>query len=204
MVMLRSAFPAILLCWTAASYTSLEPAQTASRLALSSGPPIGAESPSFDPQHVAGPDKGSHACPMCKYGHQAGVLVWVNTDELAGTAILSRRLEWEIRERGAQWIRAFIIYMNPEGRPISEVRALLTAFSERAALTQVAVTYVPSPTDEKSSRLYGINPDPSVKNTVIVYLNRTVFDKFVNLGVDEESLDRLMKSVDRAHGTPRT
>lgn len=41
---------------------------------IQSGLNVGDESPAFDPQHAWGPDKGSHACPMCKYGYHPGVM----------------------------------------------------------------------------------------------------------------------------------
>jgi protocatechuate 3,4-dioxygenase, beta subunit len=165
---------------------------------LTSGPPVGDEAPAFDPQHVAGPDQGSHACPMCKYGYQQGALIWVNTDDLNHVAKVATRLEREIHAKGPERIRAFVIYMNPYRQSPAEVEALLSSFAKEALLSRVAVAYVPSPTDKATSALYGINPAPSVKNTVIVYRNRKVFEKFINLTAAEMSMDQLVKSVERA------
>ena len=169
---------------------------------LASGPAIGSEAPAFDPQHVTGPDKGSHTCPMCKYGFLTGALIWVNTEDLATVAPIAARLERAITEKGAAHVRAFVIYMNPTGAPAKEVESRLAAFAREAALSQVAVAYVPGPTDGKTSALYAINPDPRVKNTVLVYRKRRVRDKFINLGSDGASLERLMTSLEKVASEP--
>ena len=106
-------------------------ATAAAAAVLSSGLGIGSEAPAFDPQHVWGPDKGSHACPMCKYGALQGVLLWVNTDDLENAGRIASRLEREIGERDPKRLRAFVIYMNPGGKSIPEVEALLTSLAEK-------------------------------------------------------------------------
>jgi protocatechuate 3,4-dioxygenase beta subunit len=181
----------------ASCLSQLALAAAAAAAALPSGLGIGSEAPAFDPQHVWGPDKGSHACPMCKYGFLQGVLLWVNTDELEDAGRIASRLEREIRERDPKRLRAFVIYTNPGGKPIREVEDLLTSLARKASLQLVAVTYVPSPIDPKTSALYRINPDPRVRNTVFVYRKRRVVDKFVNLGADEASLQKLADSMGR-------
>src|SRR5688572_16022740 len=63
--------------------------------ALTSGPDIGKDCPAFDPRHVSGPDKGTTACPMCKYGYQQGVMIWMNTDSWDNISTLMVALEKE-------------------------------------------------------------------------------------------------------------
>ena len=41
---------------------------------ISSGLNIGEDQPSFSPFHAYGPDKGSTACPVCKYGRYQGII----------------------------------------------------------------------------------------------------------------------------------
>lgn len=171
-------------------------------LALAGGPdsglPVGSEAPAFDPRHVWGPDRGTSACPMCKYGGGQGVLIWVNADDPSGVTPLAARLERAIREKGPRRIRAFVIYTNPAGRPPGEVEDRLRAFAAKAGLDQVAVAYVPSPTDPATSAAYHINPDSGVKNTVLVYCRRRVTARFVNLGMDRDSLDVVVREVELA------
>ncbi len=172
--------------------------RAAEQSGLQSGPNVGDECPAFDPRHVAGPDKGTRTCPMCKYGSQQGILIWVNTDDLVNVAAMAKRLEEEITLKGTRRIRAFIVYMNPNNEAKSEVERRLRFFALDAGLSQVAVTYVPSPGDTRTSGLYRINPSSDVRNTVIVYKSRKVFDKYVNFAATAEDLDRLIASVEKA------
>ena len=162
-----------------------------------SGRNIGEQNPAFEPQHVWGPDKGSRACPMCKYGFLPGVLFWLNSDtDWDNAAKFARRLDDESEKRGDKRFKAYFIYMNPQHEPLAEVEKKLTDFARKLNLKHIAVTYVPSPDDAKTAKLNEINP--SVKNTVIVFKKRRVFDKFVNFEPSEKNLNLLMAAVNRA------
>ena len=170
---------------------------------LDSGLRVGEESPPFDPQHVWGPDKGSHACPMCKYGRIQGVLYWVGADP--GSDEVRRMaafLDRESARRGEKRFKAYLIYTNPDRLPFPEVESKLAALGRALSVRHVAVTYVPSPKDPETAALNGINP--MARNTVIVYSHRRVFDKFVNFEPTEGNLGRLSASVDRAARSSRS
>lgn len=164
---------------------------------LDSGLRVGEESPAFDPQHAWGPDKGSHACPMCKYGRIQGVLYWVGadpgSDEVRTMAIF---LERESARRGGQRFKAYLIYTNPNRDPLPQVDSRLASLGRELDLRHVAVTYVPSPTDRKTAGVNRINP--RTRNTIIVYRQRRVVEKFVDFEPTVENLERLSAAVDRA------
>ena len=168
---------------------------------LHSGLSLGEDCPAFDPHHVWGPDKGTRACPMCKYGYQQGVMVWINTDDWNNVVNLASGLEAEIARKGLRRFRAFIIYMNPEGKSKEEVERLMTVFGQSTHLHKVAVTWVPSPTDPSTSGIYKINPDRRIRNTVIIYKSRGVFDKSINLEATPANLQALFRSVERAENS---
>lgn len=161
-----------------------------------SGLAIGKDCPAFDPYHVSGPDKGTRTCPMCKYGYKQGVMVWVNNDDWESLSTIAIRLEAEINKRGIKNMRAFIIYMNPEERPLDEVMKTLTELSRKANLDRVALTCIPGPADPKSAKLFQINADKEIKNTVFVYKSRKVFEKFINLDATKD-LDNLLLSFEK-------
>ena len=163
-----------------------------------SGRAIAAESPAFDPQHAWGPDKGSHACPMCKYGYRPGVLYWVNTDtDWAEVEAWTRWLEDLSRRSGEKDFKAYVIYTNVPGLTKAQMEEKLSALGRKLNVANVALTYVPSPSDAASNvALNEINP--RTRNTFIVYVNRRVVDKFVNLGFDERSARQLEWAVTRA------
>ena len=166
--------------------------------APNSGREILDESPAFDPQHAWGPDKGSHACPMCKYGYRTGVLYWVNSDT-----------NWKEVESWAHWLealslrmdeekfKAYLIYSNPQRAPKAQLEARLSAFGQQLNLRQIAVTYVPAVDDTASSaHLNRINPQ--TRNTFIVYSNRKVADKFVNHAFTDQNTKLLEAALTRA------
>lgn len=158
----------------------------------------GEECPAFSPQHAFGPDKGSSACPMCKYGYKQGIMAWVNTDDWSETAKLGRFLEAKILEKGLKNMRAFIIYMNPKRLPPADVSSTLNVFAKNAGLKNVALLYISSPDDPKTSHLYRLNSNKEVRNTVFVYKGRRVADTFVNIDYSTESLAALMKRLNQA------
>lgn len=163
-----------------------------------SGPNVGDDCPAFDPQHVSGPDKGKKVCPMCKYGQGQGVLIWWNTDDPRSIATIAQKLEQQINKQSLQKIRVFVMYMNPNLEDASVVQEKLTRFAEKHALKKVAITYIPKPTDEETAGIYKINPDRSVKNTVIVYKKRGTFAKHVNMAATDEAITELIQTVERA------
>ena len=149
-----------------------------------SGREILDDSPAFDPQHAWGPDKGSHACPMCKYGYQPGVLYWVNTNT-----------DWQEVESWAKWLedlslqmgeknfKAYLIYSNPQGLSAAQMESKLSESGQNSSLRKIALTYVPA-LDNKASYAYLNRINPQTRNTFIVYNNRRVADKFVNLSFE--------------------
>jgi protocatechuate 3,4-dioxygenase beta subunit len=165
---------------------------------LSSGLAIGKDCPAFDPQHVSGPDNGTKACPMCKYGQRQGVLIWMNTDDWNNIGKITTTLEKEIDENGFNKIRVFIIYMNPSLYEKPLVEKLLTDFCRQANLNKVAMTYISNPNDPKSAGLYDVNPASEIRNIIFVYKKRGVYQKFVNLVATPESLDALLSAVHKA------
>ena len=163
-----------------------------------SGRDILAESPAFKPQHAWGADRGTHACPMCKYGYQPGVLYWVNSD--ANWSEVENWAKWlenlSVR-RGDKNFKAYLIYTNPQKLSRERLEAKLFAFGQKLNLQKVAVTYVPS-VDDKPTETYLNEINPATTNTFIVYNNRKVADKFTNFLLTEQNKALLKTSVERA------
>ncbi len=149
---------------------------------LTSGLEIGSGCPAFDPHHVSGPDKNSTTCPMCKYGIRSqGLMIWVNDTDLKSLEPILTRLESEISTRGVRRFRVFVMYMNPEKKPIGEAMREASDVASRLKLKQVALTVIPEPNDPKSAALYRLNTTSEVRNTVFVYSKRKVVSKTINL-----------------------
>lgn len=165
---------------------------------IASGLDILAESPAFEPQHAWGVDKGSHACPMCKYGYQPGVLFWVNSDANPDEVEKwARWLEDLSVVLGDENFKAYLIYTNPKKLSRQQMETKLAAFGQKLDLKKIAVTYVPS-ADDKATDTFLNRINPATENTFIVYNNRKVADKFVNFKFNEQNIALLKTSVKRA------
>lgn len=163
-----------------------------------SGRDILAESPAFDPRHAWGADKGSHACPMCKYGYQPGVLYWVNSDaNWSEVENWARRLEDLSISLGDKNFKAYLIYTNPQKLSREQLETKLSDFGQKLNLRKIAVTFVPS-ADDRPTLTYLNQINPTTANTFIVYNNRKIADKFVNLAFKEQNAALLKSAVDRA------
>ncbi len=160
---------------------------------LNSGLAIGSNCPAFDPKHVSGADKGKTACPMCKYGYQQGIMVWINESNMEQIESFARRLESEMQKRGVKKLRVFLIHMNPTNKNLGSLESELINWAAKQDLKKVALVYIPTPNDPESSQLFEINPSPEIKNTVFVYKKRKVAAKWVNIDYDDVSLNNILK-----------
>ena len=155
-----------------------------------SGLEVGDRQPSFMPFHAYGPDKGSRACPVCKYGRRDGILYFVgahpNWNEIETWLTF---LEQEAAKR-QNTLKVYFIYGNPSGYDKQTRDAQLKTLGIKLGIVHTALTYVPSFQDTESEcNLNEINPD--VFNTFVIYRNGRIIDKYINLKADAEGFGRL-------------
>ncbi len=167
------------------------PKQNAS--AFSSGLEVGSNCPAFDPLHISGTDAGKKACPMCKYGYGEGLIIWINDPSISIISSFAIMLDNEIQKRGLKNFRVFLVYIKPQSEEEDAAIKKLISWTSQMNIRNVAVTIVPSATDEKTAGAYNINPSPNVFNTVFIYKKRHIADKFINIDYDEASFEKIMK-----------
>lgn len=166
---------------------------------LTSGLEVGANCPAFDPLHLSGADAGKKACPMCKYGYGQGVMVWFNHANLDQMSEFIQAFEKEMQAKGEKQLRVFLIYMNPfyKENPNATsqqiLKGKLAKWGEEQNLKKVALTWIPSPIDETTAKVYDINPE--AKNTVFVYKGRRVASKWVNIEYDGKSVAEILQAL---------
>lgn len=166
---------------------------------LSSGLALGSNCPAFDPLHLSGADVGKKACPMCKYGQSQGIMLWFNHANVEHMQSFVQALEKEMQTKGESKLRVFLIYMNPfykdNPNATSEeiLKGKLKKWADEQKLKKVALTWIPSPVDEKTAGLYEINP--KAKNTVFVYKKREVAAKWVNVEYDDKTLTEILNTL---------
>lgn len=164
-----------------------------------SGLQIGEDQPSFTPFHAFGPDKGSRACPVCKYGRYHGIIYFVgnnpNWEDIKKWLIF---LEEQSVAR-SKYLKAYFVYGNNNDYSADMRQKELEKMGIDLNLKNIALTYVPSFADtESEANLNRINQ--SVENTFIIYRNRTIIDKFINLHPTELNFSLLAKELDTNKG----
>lgn len=164
-----------------------------------SGLQIGEDQPSFTPFHAYGPDKGSRACPVCKYGRYHGIVYFVaNNPRWEDIKKWLTFLEQQSVAR-SKYLKAYFVYGNERGYDKNTRQKELETIGNELNLKKIALTFVPSFSDtESEAYLNKINP--GVANTFIIYRNGTIIDKYINLSPTEENFKVLTNELDANKG----
>ena len=165
---------------------------------ISSGLAIGEDNPSFTPYHAYGPDKGTKTCPVCKYGRYNGIVYFVgNHPNWEDIKTWLQFLEFESEQRKA-YLKAYFVYGNEKEYSQETRQKELEALGRELNLQYTALTFVPSFADKKSEVVLNkINPE--VENTIVIYKNRTIIDKYVDLDPSKENVARIVETLNTSH-----
>lgn len=164
-----------------------------------SGLQIGEDQPSFIPFHAFGPDKGSRACPVCKYGRYHGIVYFVgNNTNWAEVKKWLVFLEQQSIAR-SKYLKAYFVDGSEKNYSKDRRQKELEAIGNELSLKKIALTFVPSFTDTESDvNLNKINPEAT--NTFVIYRNCTIIDKYINLKPTEDNFRLLLKQLDTNKG----
>jgi protocatechuate 3,4-dioxygenase beta subunit len=151
---------------------------------------IGEESPSFTPYHAWGADKGSKACPVCKYGRDYGILYFVKNTEP-----LDEVKQWlvALEKLGQQKGKSLKVYLicEAKGEP-GQTQKRLEKWGQELGIKHLALTFVPDFGD-KASDVYLNRIDREADNTFIVYKSRIIIDTYTNLTTSD--LQKLIRKI---------
>lgn len=166
---------------------------------LQSGLQVGEDQPSFMPYHTYGPDKGSRACPVCKYGRYQGIIYFVgNSPDWTEIKRWLAYLEQQSKAR-SKYLKAYFVYGNENNYTRVGRDKELARLGEELQLKHVALTFVPSFSDPESEvDLSKINQ--KVGNTFIVYRNRTIIRKYINFAPTDANMKLLAAELDANKG----
>jgi hypothetical protein len=157
----------------------------------SSGLNVGEMVTPFHPKHIAGPDKGTDTCPPCKYGARPAVQAWVHPSEKADVvAALAKTLSANVAEHKAADFKSFMIMLTM----CQACESKANKFAESAKIDNIGIATLG--VDDKALKAYKVNASADVKNTVIVYKDKKVAAKFVNLTDSKEDLAKLQAAID--------
>jgi protocatechuate 3,4-dioxygenase beta subunit len=162
-----------------------------------SGRRIAEDVVSFTPFHAWGPDKGSRTCPVCKYGRYHGILYFVGNDpDWDDVRRWLTFLEAESARREGR-LKVYFVYGNERGYDQTERTRELERLGQELRLERLALTFVPSFTDEPSDVAHN-RIDPDARNTFLLYKRSRIFDKAVDLPATDESFRWISKRLDRS------
>jgi protocatechuate 3,4-dioxygenase beta subunit len=166
------------------------------KLDKQSGLEIGEDNLSFMPFHAWGPDKGTRTCPVCKYGRHHGVVYFVgNKPNWRDIKNWLTFLEQESVSRNKH-LKVYFVYGNETNYNKQTRQTELEQIGKELNLKDIALTFVPSMRDT-DSEVYLNKIDPNVENTFVVYRNRTIVDKFVDLKSTSENFALLSNTLNR-------
>jgi protocatechuate 3,4-dioxygenase, beta subunit len=160
------------------------------------GPQIGEDQPSFIPHHAFGPDKGSRACPVCKYGRYTGILYFAGSN--TGWTDIKKWLTFleQLSAARGKYLKVYFVYGNSSNYSKARRLAELEKTGAELNLKNIALTFVPDFNDTESE-VHLNKIDPAAENTFVIYRNRTIIDKYINLKSTEENF-RLLEKVSAA------
>ena len=158
---------------------------------------VGEEQPSFIPFHAWGPDKGSRACPVCKYGKYQGIIYFLganpNWDEVKQWL---RFLEQESAQR-APYLKVYLVYGDDSNYSSGMRDRELAAIGKELNIRHLALTYVPSYADTESE--IQLNKLQDLKgNVFVVYKQRVITDKFIDIQPTPTAMRGLTEALERA------
>jgi hypothetical protein len=157
-----------------------------------SGLKVGETVTPFHPTHITGPLKGTNDCPPCTFGSRPQVQVWVNADNMKNVVDIARLLERQVQAKSKSELKAFVILLTDKPE---ETGTFLKALAERIGAKEVGLAYLRK--DDEAVRNYKVNVGEDVKNTIFVYKNKMVSDKFVNFKADEKGFGDLSAAISK-------
>ncbi len=99
----------------------------------------------------------------------------------------------------SKYLKAYFVYGNAENYNQAERRKQLEAIGSELKLTTIALTFVPSFSDTESEvNLNKINPD--VDNTFVIYRNRSIVGKFIDLKATPENFGLIESTLNQTRG----
>jgi protocatechuate 3,4-dioxygenase beta subunit len=159
------------------------PSGSGSPPALKSGLQKGDDIESWNPIHVAGPNKGTNACPVCTYLARPAIVIF--TKDGPNVPALATRLQDLVVPQQKHQLKAFVIVLDSTPEHLKQM-------ADDLKITQIGICYLDPATRDHDLQLYKINL--AATNTVMVYKDYKVLANFVNL--DAADFDQVAAVVE--------
>ncbi len=123
--------------------------------------------------------------------------VWINSDDESNATKLAAALQDAVTKHSSKKLLGFVIFTNPGAEPKAAMTRRLERIAGAGRIEKVALAYLAGPQDP-AIRLYRVNTDEQVRNTVFVYRQNRIASKLVNLTADRQGLQALDRAIQAA------
>lgn len=146
----------------------------------------------FHPQHISGPLANTTNCFPCTFQNRPQVQAWINGDDHTNVVAIAKTLNAAMSKYKGSEFKALVVFITDDNGKAA-LEAKLKAASKLPGLGEVGMAIL----DKNSEYVqdYKINTSDSVKNTVFVYKNWQVQQKFVNLKGNASGLSELNNAI---------
>lgn len=173
-----------------ALYASLfaSAAVAAMAFAVDSGLKPGENVTPFHPTHVSGPLAKTDKCFPCTFQNRPQVQVWVNGDDMDNVASIAKTLNTAMGSN--KDFKGLVVFLT-DGANKSKLNEKIAKAAATPGLGEVGMALLDK--SDESVKKYKINLE--AKNTVFVYKNWKVEQKFVDLKGDEKGIAKLNEAI---------
>jgi len=142
----------------------------------------------FHPKHVAGALKGTDSCFPCTYQNRPQVQAWVTNGDQKSIMAFAKTLDTAMDKFSNKEFKGMVVILTTKDQA-KMIEEHAPAMSKD--LKHVSISYLTA--DNDAIKNYKINT--AAKNTVFVYKNWEVKDKFVDLSADEKGIASLNAAI---------
>ena len=159
---------------------------------LSSGLQTGERVTPFHPQHISGPLANTENCFPCTFQNRPQVQAWINGDSHTNIMAIAKTLNSAMGKYKGSEFKALVVFLtDAQSKP--GIEAQLKAASKMPGMGEVGMAVLDKSSESVAD--YKINTSSDVKNTVFVYKNWQVQQKFVNIKADANGISELNHAI---------
>ncbi len=155
-----------------------------------SGISVGENVTPFHPNHISGPLANSTNCFPCTFQNRPQVQVWVNGDDLKNVQAIAKTLN-DAMGKNKEFKALVVFVTSPDSA--GKLATHLKEASKMPGMDKIGIATIDKGNEAVSN--YKINLGGDVKNTVFVYKNWKVAEKFINLKGDDKGLGQLNGAI---------
>lgn len=159
---------------------------------LNSGLKPGESVSPFNPRHLAGPLAGTTNCFPCTFQNRPQVQVWVNGDDPKNVTAIAKTMNKAMDTYKGTEFKGLVVFLTTP-KTLAKTEATVKAAAKMPELNKVGMALLNS--EDDAVEMYKVNTASEVKNTVFVYKNWKIAEKFVNLKGDAAGIAQLDKAI---------